>query len=180
MFTVALTKFLLRLPLTRPAAPSNKTQTTTVHTLFNNFSPWSCNHGGTVVRWLVPNGLDRRARGRPPKIDARTNLGLTLVWTSTKGAEKTLQVIFGLTGTPLSKWVNFGHRVLTKLIRFFQNDQRIEKTRNHCLWTEILNVYGYIDKISFATPSNKSRGSIQQDPNNCSHLVQQFLTLLVM
>ena len=49
-------------------------------------------------------------------LDARVNLGLTLVWSHTRGAEVTLQVIFGLTSTPLGKWVKFGWQVLIKIL----------------------------------------------------------------
>jgi hypothetical protein len=82
---------------------------------FNNFTPWSSNHGIAICQ-LVYNWSEG-AQGHPCKLDAIINLELTLlVWTRVRRAEKALQVIFWLTETPLAKWMNFGHQVLTKIL----------------------------------------------------------------
>ena len=51
----------------------------------------------------------RKARGggRPRLLSAAACLGLTLMWTRTRGAEWHLAIVFGTTGTPTSFWVRF-------------------------------------------------------------------------
>jgi hypothetical protein len=45
--------------------------------------------------------------GRKRLIDATTCLGLYLAWTRTRGSCMILQMVFGLTGTPLCTWLRF-------------------------------------------------------------------------
>ena len=46
-------------------------------------------------------------------LDATGSLGLVLTWFRTKGScTRNLQLIFGLTGTPMYTWLKFGRRVL--------------------------------------------------------------------
>ena len=52
-------------------------------------------------------------RGRPRTIDAIGALGLVLVWYRTTGAvNRTLPLIFGLTESPMERWLRFGKRCL--------------------------------------------------------------------
>jgi hypothetical protein len=54
--------------------------------------------------------------GRKRLIDATTCLGLYLAWTRTRGSCMILQMIFGLTGTPLSTWLRFARRILIMIL----------------------------------------------------------------
>jgi hypothetical protein len=80
---------------------------------FNNYTPWTFD--GSSMRRLARDRSER-LMGRPRLLDARIALGLTLVWTRTRGAERTLQMTFGLTRTPIGKWLNFGRRILVKIL----------------------------------------------------------------
>ena len=81
---------------------------------FNNYSPW-LQHGVRGIRKLEH---DRSVdpHGRPRMLDARMNLGLVLFWTRSRGANRTMELIFGLTGTPCYKWLYFGRRILIKVL----------------------------------------------------------------
>lgn len=61
----------------------------------------------------------RKARGggRPRLLNAAGCLGLTLMWTRTRGAEWHLAIVFGTTGTPTSFWIRFGRRILVTALR---------------------------------------------------------------
>eukprot|EP00563_Minutocellus_polymorphus_P004199 CAMPEP_0181033814 /NCGR_PEP_ID=MMETSP1070-20121207/7455_1 /TAXON_ID=265543 /ORGANISM="Minutocellus polymorphus, Strain NH13" /LENGTH=444 /DNA_ID=CAMNT_0023111261 /DNA_START=127 /DNA_END=1457 /DNA_ORIENTATION=+ len=61
----------------------------------------------------------RKARGggRPRLLNAAGCLGLTLMWTRTRGAEWHLAIVFGTTGTPTSFWIRFGRRILVSVLR---------------------------------------------------------------
>jgi hypothetical protein len=47
-------------------------------------------------------------------------LGLVLAWTWTRGSLMALQLIFGMTMTPVSKYLQFARRIL---VRVLVNDQ---------------------------------------------------------
>jgi hypothetical protein len=64
----------------------------------------------------LKNDISAKSCGRPCILDARMHLGIVLVWTTTRGAHRTLQLIFGLTGTPLAKWLYFGWRMLLRVL----------------------------------------------------------------
>jgi len=84
---------------------------------FNNYTPWTTGGTTTGIRRLAHDRSEEGGpRGRPRMLDARINLGLVLVWTRSRGAEKFMQMIFGLTGTPLAKWIRFGRRLLVKVL----------------------------------------------------------------
>jgi hypothetical protein len=51
-------------------------------------------------------------RGRRQTIDAIIALSLVLVWTQTRGTYASLQVIFGMTASNISKWLWFNKRIL--------------------------------------------------------------------
>jgi hypothetical protein len=51
-------------------------------------------------------------RGRRQTMDAILTLSLELVWTRTHGTYTSLQVIFGMTASNISKWLWFSERIL--------------------------------------------------------------------
>ena len=51
--------------------------------------------------------------GRPREVSATGVLGLVLFWYRTRGCvQRAIQLAFGLTATPMYKWLLFGRRVL--------------------------------------------------------------------
>ena len=82
--------------------------------IFNDYSPYSSSAGGGLIK-----ALKRRDKklGRPRGVTAVIVLGLVLTWTRTKGSNKILQVIFGLTHNPTSLWIRFGRRAIVKVLR---------------------------------------------------------------
>jgi len=54
----------------------------------------------------------RFRRGRRRTIDAIIALSLVLVWTRTRGTYASLQVIFGMTASNISKWLRFSKHIL--------------------------------------------------------------------
>ena len=60
--------------------------------------------------------LKDKKKGRPHSVTSISCLALVLTWTRTKGAMRTLQLIFGLTSSPLSIWLKFGRRCLIKAL----------------------------------------------------------------
>ena len=83
--------------------------------MFDAYTPYpqSSTNRGTMRRLPVR----RVRRGRPRLIDATKCLGLVLAWTRTCGHPRNLQLIFGLTGNPLSVWLRFGRRIIVKVLR---------------------------------------------------------------
>jgi DDE superfamily endonuclease len=70
--------------------------------------------------WVSPDGKISKIKnnmGRPRLIDASDCLGLCLAWTQTRGSAMVLQMIFGLTATPLSMYLRFGRRILVKVLQ---------------------------------------------------------------
>lgn len=64
-------------------------------------------------------------KGRKRIISAKDCLGLVLAWTRTRGSKMCLQMIFGMTGTCVSRYLEFGSRILVKLL------QELDEARVH-------------------------------------------------
>jgi hypothetical protein len=65
----------------------------------------------------LKNDISPKICGKPHILEARTYLGIVLVWgTRTRGAHRTLQLIFGLTGTPLAKLLYFGWCMILRVL----------------------------------------------------------------
>ena len=70
-------------------------------------------------------GLLRKARltkrgkkvGQKRAFTSTMLLGLILAWTRTRGSLKVLQIIFGFTAAPLSRWIRYGRRLLVLALR---------------------------------------------------------------
>lgn len=76
---------------------------------FNNYSPFIKNQSHIVP---IPNP----GRGRKRLISSRDCLALNLAWTRTRGNTSTLEVIFGMTGTPVDMYLLFGRRILIEIL----------------------------------------------------------------
>ena len=59
----------------------------------------------------------KKKGGRKRLLDSYACMGLTLMWTRTRGAEWILSCQFGITGTPISVWVRFGMRMLVHILK---------------------------------------------------------------
>ena len=67
-------------------------------------------HGGCLQRRTTFVGCCRL-------LDAKGCLGLVLYWSRTRGAEWSLAVAFGLTGTRVSVYLRFGMRILVAMLK---------------------------------------------------------------
>ena len=56
-------------------------------------------------------------RGRPRMMNPGDCLGLVLAWTRTRGSMMVLQLIFGLTMSPVAKYLRFARRILVKALK---------------------------------------------------------------
>jgi hypothetical protein len=54
--------------------------------------------------------------GRPRMLSGADCLGLCLAWTRTRGSITVFQIIFGMTGTPVSMYLRFGRRILNEVL----------------------------------------------------------------
>ena len=76
---------------------------------YNDFSPWT-DPEGYIVR-------KKTKRGRPRLLSAEDCLGLVLAWTRTRGSLMALQLIFGMTMTPVGKYIQFARRILVRVLK---------------------------------------------------------------
>jgi DDE superfamily endonuclease len=90
--------------------------------LFNSNSPYSTDG---FIRSIDPL---RIRGGRPRKIDANTCLGLTLMWTRTRGSLSVLQCLFGITGSPLDLWLRFGRKLVIAILKEASAELAIKPT----------------------------------------------------
>jgi len=71
--------------------------------------------------FIDPNGfivpIDPNVGGRPRLMTAADCVALCLAWTRTRGSKMVLQIIFGITGTPVSVYLRFGRRTLIKILK---------------------------------------------------------------
>lgn len=72
---------------------------------FENYTPFN----GRVIK--------RVKMGRRRRIDAIDCLGLTLVWTRTRGSLHSLQMTFGLSMTNLCEYIRFGRRIVVQVLK---------------------------------------------------------------
>jgi len=77
--------------------------------VYQSYSPFVDPDGA-----IVP--INGNQIGRPRFMTAADCLALSLAWTRTKGSCMVLQMIFGLTGTPVSMYLRFGRRILIKIL----------------------------------------------------------------
>jgi DDE superfamily endonuclease len=102
--------------------------------LFESNSPWtSVVHN--KIRELESRGI---RRGRPRKINARSCLALSLAWYRYKGSEFILQGWFGLTGTPLNKWLHFGRLIIMKILCNDESRVKFPDVERIAIYKEII------------------------------------------
>lgn len=77
--------------------------------LYEEYSPF-IDPNGKIVR------IRFQGRGRKRLIDAQDCLGLVLAWTRTRGSNMVLQMIFGMTGTPVSMYLRYARRLLIRIL----------------------------------------------------------------
>jgi hypothetical protein len=69
------------------------------------------------IQPLVPLSTGKR-NGRPRHLDAAGCLGLVLMWYRTRGAvSRSLCLMFGLTLTPMQRWLKLGKRILLYILQ---------------------------------------------------------------
>jgi DDE superfamily endonuclease len=78
---------------------------------FDSHSPFIDENG-----LIAPLPEREKRQGRPRLISATDCLGLVLAWTRTRGSTMVLQIIFGMTSTPVSMYLKFGRRILIKVL----------------------------------------------------------------
>ena len=80
--------------------------------MYNTYGPGDNNDNGSYcVRLEYPNC------GRPRMLSAADCLGLNLAWTRLRGSTKmSLQMLFGMTASRVSKWLLFGRRLLIAIL----------------------------------------------------------------
>ena len=67
---------------------------------------------------IVPlRNLPVNQGGRPRMLSGADCLGLCLAWTRTRGSIMVLQIIFGMTGTPVSMYLRFGRQILIEVLK---------------------------------------------------------------
>lgn len=78
--------------------------------VFDVFTPYKSSDGF----YFIKNDLNK---GRKRLIDARDCLGLLLAWTRTRGSQMVLQMLFGMTGTCVSDYIQFGIKILVQVLQ---------------------------------------------------------------
>ena len=94
--------------------------------------------------------------GRKRDFTSQMLLGLTLAWTRTRGSLKVLQIIFGFTSAPLSRWIRYGRRLLVMCLRHHPDSAIKLPTREEIaqfqvaissMYTSIPYVYAALDGL---------------------------------
>ena len=101
--------------------------------LFDTHTPWNQTTGDIVT-------LQLQTRGRQRSITASDCLGLSLMWTRTRGSTTSLQMIFGLTQNPRSVYLRFGRCILISLLSN-EPDARIKLPDIETLQDHIASVH---------------------------------------
>ena len=76
---------------------------------FDNYTPFT--KEGSIVL------LKKKTTGRPRFISAEDGLGLVLAWTRTRGSTMVLELIFGMTQTPVSEYLYFCMIILIRVLQ---------------------------------------------------------------
>ena len=80
--------------------------------VFYDYSPFDENEGYTD-KMLQNNG-------RPPGNSAVDCLGLLLAWGLTDGSVMVLRILFGMTMSPVFKYLHFASRIANKVVEVWQ------------------------------------------------------------
>lgn len=79
--------------------------------IYNQYTPFYTDDNGNLKK------LDSAFRGRPRNVTSPVALAIVLAWTRTRGSNKVLQMIFGMTASNLSVWLRFGRRILVLVLK---------------------------------------------------------------
>ena len=79
--------------------------------LYHQYSPFYSDLHGKFLK------KSAQSHGHPRLVTPTIALGLVLAWTRTRGSSMVLQIIFGMTATPLCMWLRFGRRILVKVLK---------------------------------------------------------------
>ena len=81
--------------------------------LLEKFKPMFDTHYQCRQTKAIKTRDPSRVRGKPRTVTAECVLGLILVWFRTRGScSRNLAILFGLTSTPMYRWLKFGRLVL--------------------------------------------------------------------
>ncbi len=78
--------------------------------IYHLYSPGDSDGNGFICGLQSPNC------GRSRLMTAADCLGLNLAWTCLRGSTMVLHLVFGITGSRVSKWLRFGHRLLIMIL----------------------------------------------------------------
>jgi hypothetical protein len=147
---------------------------------FNTLTPWTL-HSRFRLRKIHQN---RALGGRPRKVNSRSCLALCLAWYRFSGKEFTLQGWFGLTGTPLNKWLHFARLIIVLMLKCdvsrirFPNDDMIElyKSLVQRKHPRLTNVYCFGDglKIPIEAPSDDAEQKRFYNAWKSSHYISNL------
>jgi hypothetical protein len=93
--------------------------------LFDGYTPFSRNE-----THIVP--MRGYRQGRPRSCTSRDCLALNLAWTRTRGGTKILSIIFGITQSPLERYLLFGRRILLEVLNA-DPDARVKIPTDHMI-----------------------------------------------
>jgi hypothetical protein len=84
--------------------------------LNSKFEPYFNTHSPFIKdkTHIVP--IPCPGKGRKRLINSRDCLALNLAWTRTRGNTTVLEIIFGMTGTPVDRYLIFGRRILLEVL----------------------------------------------------------------
>jgi hypothetical protein len=125
-------------------------------------------------------------RGRPRQIQAIDCLGLLLSWTRTRGSLMSLQLVFGMTHTPLGKYLQFARRIILKVLKKhplaeikMPTMEKLEEYRQaiHRRHPALPNVWGTMDglKCLIERPGNEITESRFYNGWKSAHFVTSVL-----
>jgi hypothetical protein len=119
---------------------------------------------GFIRRKVTSTSTTSGYRGRPRSIDAVGCLGLILMWYRTTGAvNRSLPLIFGLTQTPMDRWLRFGKRCLFVALDNFK--PKLPSADDVQAYKQALSVkYPHAEDVAFAIDGCKM--SIQASSND--------------
>jgi hypothetical protein len=78
--------------------------------VYEQYTPFM-DENGYIIRKVSMN------RGRPRCMNPADCLGLVLAWSRTRGSLMVLQLIFGMTMSPVAKYLQFARRILVKILK---------------------------------------------------------------
>jgi hypothetical protein len=76
--------------------------------LYEHYAPYM-DANGFIIRKVS------LTRGQPRMMNPANCLGLVLAWSRTRGSLMVLQLLFGMTMSPVAKYLQFARRILVKI-----------------------------------------------------------------